>query len=462
MNCNRKWGRGTIFYHVILNSATEQTAVWGRGSITLKPGILCLQRWSPDFDPATQKSSHTQLWVRFLKLPWEYWHTSILTSIAKSLRVPLKLDNATTLGEFGHYARILIDIDLSSPLPEQLLIERVGRSFFINIVYESLPTFCNICSNIGHSAHECCHAQHPSHSVAPRPKNDKPDSTKRVWKPKPQAGNAEITTVNAFQALYSDIQDIETAKVDDHTLIQDTNDEGSAGKTETTPPTASQANPHHPLSDDRNSLSLAAILPRQTDDMESNIAKSQKETEFVAHANIVNKEDTSMRQTNVEFSNNRLEGTNLLTHADLVEKQQVNNSLQPRIVGNLSQKHADTSHYSLHQPRKCSTDATNSLMLLESRYAQNPIQNLQADNEFSLAKLITHSLQQNHEKLKELPSTSPLHGNSSLHDMEVAAPLRPPESANQNLQNQTEADEVVLEKLSSTWKSSSKPQTHKV
>lgn len=146
-------GRG--FYHVILSSSAEKTTIWGRGSISLKPGILRLQHWTLDFDPDEQKSSNTQLWVRFYKLPWEYWHPHILTSIASGLGVPLKIDNATINGEFGHYARVLIDVDLSSKLPENLLIERIGKIFFIDIVYENMPSFCNLCSNIGHVPHNC-------------------------------------------------------------------------------------------------------------------------------------------------------------------------------------------------------------------------------------------------------------------------------------------------------------------
>ena len=95
-------GRG--YYSVILKFSSEKTSVWSRGSIALKPGILRLQPWQPDFDPMAQKSSNSHIWVRFYKLPWELWDGQILADIAKNISVPLRIDRATLDGDFGHVA----------------------------------------------------------------------------------------------------------------------------------------------------------------------------------------------------------------------------------------------------------------------------------------------------------------------------------------------------------------------
>ena len=68
---------------------------------------------------------------------------------------PLKIDQATLDGEFGHYARILIDVDLLKVLPINLLIERNGHSFFVDIEYGKLPEFCGHCHSVGHSVVNC-------------------------------------------------------------------------------------------------------------------------------------------------------------------------------------------------------------------------------------------------------------------------------------------------------------------
>ena len=87
-------------------SEEEKNRVWGRGAVSLKPGVLCLQHWSPDFDFFEQKSTTTQIWVRFYKLPWEYWHHLILTDIAKGIGTPLRIDNNTLNGAFECWLKL--------------------------------------------------------------------------------------------------------------------------------------------------------------------------------------------------------------------------------------------------------------------------------------------------------------------------------------------------------------------
>ena len=67
----------------------------------------------------------------------------------------MKFDKATTNGNYGHYARVLVDVDFTETLPENFLVEKVRKSFFIDVVYENLSLFYTICSNIGHNSHDC-------------------------------------------------------------------------------------------------------------------------------------------------------------------------------------------------------------------------------------------------------------------------------------------------------------------
>ncbi|XP_058747032.1 uncharacterized protein LOC131620024 [Vicia villosa] len=56
---------------------------------------------------------------------------------------------------FGHYVRVLVDIDLAKELSYKILVERVGFAFFVDIEYEKLPIYCNFCKFIGHSLEDC-------------------------------------------------------------------------------------------------------------------------------------------------------------------------------------------------------------------------------------------------------------------------------------------------------------------
>ncbi|KAK0594536.1 hypothetical protein LWI29_009004 [Acer saccharum] len=96
------------------------------------------------------------VWVRFYDLSWEYWHPKIIYDLAKGIGVPLRLDRATVEGDFGHFARVLVDIDVSTVPPSFLLLERDdSHSSFISVEYENLPTFCSTCSSIGHFPNVC-------------------------------------------------------------------------------------------------------------------------------------------------------------------------------------------------------------------------------------------------------------------------------------------------------------------
>lgn len=83
------------------------------------------------------------------------WRPKILFAIARGIDVPLSLDDATTNRNLGHYARVLIDIDLANPLRDEILVERHGFAFFIGIQYERLPLFCSSYKVIGHSLENC-------------------------------------------------------------------------------------------------------------------------------------------------------------------------------------------------------------------------------------------------------------------------------------------------------------------
>jgi hypothetical protein len=56
---------------------------------------------------------------------------------------------------FGQFARVLIDMDLSQPLRYNVLVERKGYAFFIDIEYENVPEFCSECQIIGHHVDNC-------------------------------------------------------------------------------------------------------------------------------------------------------------------------------------------------------------------------------------------------------------------------------------------------------------------
>ncbi|KAK0576865.1 hypothetical protein LWI29_024624 [Acer saccharum] len=130
--------------------------------------------------------------VRFYDLSWEYWHPKIISDLARGIGVPLRLDRATVEGDFRHFARVLVDIDVSTVPPSSLLLERDdSHGSFISVEYENLPTFCSTCSFIGHFPNIC--RWNKSNKGIPV-SYSKPDSARD--------GPATVVAVEGFQVLH--------------------------------------------------------------------------------------------------------------------------------------------------------------------------------------------------------------------------------------------------------------------
>ena len=56
---------------------------------------------------------------------------------------------------FGHYARVLNDLNLNDTLCHRFLVERTGYAFFVDVEYENLPDFCSYCKCTGHYFEIC-------------------------------------------------------------------------------------------------------------------------------------------------------------------------------------------------------------------------------------------------------------------------------------------------------------------
>lgn len=149
----RPLGRG--FFEFTFSSDTDLRMVWAIGTVNLKPGVLRLFEWTKDFNMNKQRNTHAQVWIRLMELPQEYWMDRTLREIASAVGTPLIIDSATTKRLYGHYARILVDMDFSRQMFHEITVEREGYSFNVEVAYEWLPAFCSHCQNIGHDVSAC-------------------------------------------------------------------------------------------------------------------------------------------------------------------------------------------------------------------------------------------------------------------------------------------------------------------
>lgn len=125
----------------------------------MNPGYLKLFTWTKDFNPSSLKQTFAQVWIHIHSLSQEYWRPKIDFAIASSIRTPFCTDFAIIEScfdrPFGHYVRVLVDLDLYNELRYKILVEIKGYAFFVEIEYENLPNFCSVCCCIGHNLDKC-------------------------------------------------------------------------------------------------------------------------------------------------------------------------------------------------------------------------------------------------------------------------------------------------------------------
>jgi len=164
-------GKGYYDFH--FDSADDLRKIWAADTVNLKSGLLRLSQWTKDFKYLAQKQTHVSLWIRLVELPQEYWRERILKEIASAVGTPIDIDRPTRNRTFGHYARILVDTDLSKRAYDEILVEREDFAFKVEVQYERRPLFCHHCYSIGHNVSTC-------RWLHPQPPKDKTDRGKQI------------------------------------------------------------------------------------------------------------------------------------------------------------------------------------------------------------------------------------------------------------------------------------------
>jgi len=88
-------------------------------------------------------------------LPQEYWHKITLKEIASAMGTPISQDAPTRNRSFEHYVRILVYINLSKRVFDEILIEMEGFAFKVEVQYEWRQLFGHHCYVIGHNVTTC-------------------------------------------------------------------------------------------------------------------------------------------------------------------------------------------------------------------------------------------------------------------------------------------------------------------
>ena len=139
-------------YYLVQCSSDDDVRliVNGRNTMMGKRPVL-VRHWDKDFDFKKVILRVITIWIRLLKLPMHLWGMNNLSRIGTIFRVPIFADNPTSRKSIIQYARILVEIDVSKPLPKEVLVEDEDGSVFKQAYYaEWVPHLCPKCQLVGH------------------------------------------------------------------------------------------------------------------------------------------------------------------------------------------------------------------------------------------------------------------------------------------------------------------------
>ncbi|XP_019248632.1 PREDICTED: uncharacterized protein LOC109227894 [Nicotiana attenuata] len=132
-------------------SIEDKLQIMEKGPYTFNNTPMILKNWEPEFDMDKEPMRAMPMWVTLPGLPIQCWAEENLGRIASCLGKPICTDKLTANCERVSYARVLIEMDITQPFPDDLHLELSdGKVRVQTTEYEWIPKFCQECNQFGH------------------------------------------------------------------------------------------------------------------------------------------------------------------------------------------------------------------------------------------------------------------------------------------------------------------------
>ncbi|CAH9145706.1 unnamed protein product [Cuscuta epithymum] len=117
---------------------------------------MFLKELSEDFSTDSEEFLKVPIWVKFPKLSMRLWKAKEVGMIASKVGVPITTDKVTQDTVYTHFARVLIEIDVTKPPVMQFpIVPPSGKEYMQQIIYETYPEYCFHCKKYGHHPFSC-------------------------------------------------------------------------------------------------------------------------------------------------------------------------------------------------------------------------------------------------------------------------------------------------------------------
>ncbi|KAJ4822016.1 hypothetical protein Tsubulata_001579 [Turnera subulata] len=84
---------------------------------------LMVQPWTPEFRAVNGVIEKATVWVRFMDIPLDWYHTKVLLGLGNMVGRAMKIDERTTSTDRGKFAKVAVVVDLTKPLKGVVTVE---------------------------------------------------------------------------------------------------------------------------------------------------------------------------------------------------------------------------------------------------------------------------------------------------------------------------------------------------
>ncbi|XP_058745733.1 uncharacterized protein LOC131618551 [Vicia villosa] len=186
------------YFIIRTESKTDKDAILMRGPYTIFRKPMFLHEWKANFKFKEDVIRTVPIWVMLHQLPLVYWGENSIGKIASFLGRPITTDECTAKKKRVSYARILIEIDITTELKESITIrDPRGNKFSQPVEYEWKPLFCKSCGKVGHNCEQ---------------KKDR-GKQKKIWHAKQKQDNPLEPVVKPTEVTTEDIETTEESSI---------------------------------------------------------------------------------------------------------------------------------------------------------------------------------------------------------------------------------------------------------
>ena len=134
----------------------DKISVEKRGIYFFDSKPMLVKGWNPNMDLQTESIRSLPIWIQLPALDIKYWGIESLSKIGSILGIPIKTDKYTKEKQAIRYARLLVEMTIEGPFPEQIdFFNEEGILIRQSVTYEWIPSKCTHCDMLGHTEAVC-------------------------------------------------------------------------------------------------------------------------------------------------------------------------------------------------------------------------------------------------------------------------------------------------------------------